>query len=181
MVTSADERTFSAWSLLSLTATAHGAPAYPDEPEVCYVWDTTVPNGRYISPGDLAVIRDNRIVFGAGWIDSIESAPGRKVRYRCPNCTSTDFKYRTRQQFTYRCANCTTEFDVPAEEELSVQVVTANYSRTWRPADRLFPASALDTAYINKAQQNAIRRLDVAQLQPILDSHLVTGDPWWGT
>jgi hypothetical protein len=84
-MTSVDVSAFNAWSLLSLTATAHGAPTYPDELGVSYVWDTTVPNGRYISPGDLAVIRDNRIVFGAGWIDSIETAPGRKVRYRCPN------------------------------------------------------------------------------------------------
>ena len=173
--------TFSAWSLLSLTATAHGAPTYPDELEVRYVWDTTVPNGRYISPGDLAVIRDNRIVFGAGWIDSIQTTPGRKIRYRCPSCTSTDFKHRTRRQLSYRCASCTAEFDVPAEEELTVQVFTANYSRTWRPADRPFPESALDTAYISRSQQNAIRRLDVAQLRPVLDAHLVTGDPWWGT
>ena len=123
---------FSAWSLLSLTATAHGAPTYPDELGVRYVWDTTVPNGRYITPGDLAVIRDNRIVFGAGWIDSIQAAPGRKIRYRCPDCTRTDFKHRTRRKPSHRCANCTAEFDIPAEEELTVQVFTANYSRTWR-------------------------------------------------
>jgi hypothetical protein len=30
------------------------------------------------------VVRDNGIVFGAGWIDSIQTAPGRKVRYRVP-------------------------------------------------------------------------------------------------
>ena len=138
-MTLVDVPAFSAWSLLSLTTTAHGAPIYPDELEVRYVYDTTVPNGRYIVPGDLAVVRDNRIVFGAGWIDSIEAAPGRKIRYRCPNCTSTDFKYRSKRQFAYRCAACTAEFDVPAEEELTVQVFTANYSRTWRPADRPFP------------------------------------------
>ena len=68
------------------------------------MWDTTVPNGRYVAVGDLAVIRDNRYVFGAGWIDSIEVAPGRKIRYRCPNCGSTDFKYRSKQEFAYRCA-----------------------------------------------------------------------------
>ena len=45
--------------------------------------------------------------FGAGWIDSIETASDRKIRYRCPNCTSTDFKYRSKKQFAYRCAKCT--------------------------------------------------------------------------
>lgn len=181
MVTSEDEQTFGAWSLLSLTSTARGEPSYPDELGVRYVWDTTVPNGRHISPGDLAVIRDDLIVYGAGWIDSIETAPGQKIRYRCPQCTRTDFKHRKRKQPMYRCASCTTEFDVPAKEELSVQVFTANYSRTWRLADQDFPESALDKAYVNRSQQNAIRRLDAAHLRPILEAHLVTGDPWWRT
>ena len=144
---------------------------------VRYVYDTTVPNGRYVTLGDLAVVRDNRYVFGAGWIDSIETASDRKIRYRCPNCTSTDFKYRSKKQFAYRCAKCTTEFDVPAREELDVQVFTANYSRTFRLADRPFPVRALDSAYIARSQQNAIRRLDAAQLRPALETHLVTGEP----
>ena len=180
-VTSAGQPTFSAWSLLSLTTTAHGAPKYPDELSVSYVWDTTVPNGRYVAPGDLAVIRDNLVVLGAGWIDSVETTPGRKIRYRCPNCTRTAFKYRRRRQPSYRCSSCTAEFEKPAEEELTVQVFTANYSRTWRPADRPFPESALDAAYISRSQQNAIRRLDLTQLRPVLDAYLVTGDPWWDT
>jgi len=180
-VLSADPPAFNAWSLLSLTATAHGVLAYPDELDVRYVYDTTVPNGRYVTLGDPAVVRDNRYVFGAGWIDSIETASDRKIRYRCPNCTSTDFKYRSKKQFAYRCAKCTTEFDVPAREELDVQVFTANYSRTFRLADRPFPVRALDSAYIARSQQNAIRRLDAAQLRPVLETHLVTGEPWWGT
>ena len=165
---------------MSLTATAHGVLAYPDELGVRYVYDTTVPNGRYVAIGDLAVVRDNRYVFGAGWIDSIEVAPGRKIRYRCPNCTSTDFKYRSRKQPAYRCASCTTEFDAPGEEELTVEVFTANYSRTFRLADRPFPVGALNPAYVARSQQNAIRRLEVARLRPVLDGHLVTGEPWWG-
>jgi hypothetical protein len=127
-----------AWSWLSLTATARGTLLYPDELGVRYVWDNTVPNGRYVAVGDLAVIRDNRIVLGAGWIDSIESAPGRKIRYRCPSCASTDFKYRTKQQFAYRCANCTAEFDVAIEEELSLE------GRLSRPVQRTFYIGAED-------------------------------------
>ena len=177
----ADQPTFAAWSLLSLTSTAHGVLAYPDELGVRYVYDTMVPNGRYIAVGDLAVVRDNRVVLGAGWIDSIEVVPGSKVRYRCPNCTSTDFKYRIKKDHAYRCAQCTTEFDVPAEEELTVQVSTANYSRTFRPADRPFPVQALDAVYIAKSQQHAVRRLDVTRLRHVLEAHLVTGEPWWGT
>ena len=93
-VLSADPPAFNAWSLLSLTATAHGVLAYPDELGVRYVYDSTVPNGRYVTLGDplspwYAI---TATFFGAGWIDSIETASDRKIRYRCPNCTSTDFK-----------------------------------------------------------------------------------------
>lgn len=115
-VPTANEHAVSAWSLLSLTSTAHGVLTYPDELEVRYVYDNTVPNGRHVKVGDLAVIRDDQCVLAAGWIDSIEETSGRKIRYRCPNCTSTDFKYRTKKQFAYRCATCTTEFDTPRKK-----------------------------------------------------------------
>lgn len=177
---SADVPTFSAWSFLSLTATAHGVLTYPDELGVRYVYDTTVPSGRHVAPGDLAVVRDARIVFGAGWIDSIEVTPGRKLRRRCPKCASTQFGHRSKKQFAYRCDKCAAEFDIPAQEELTVQVFTANYSRTWRPADRPFSVEAVDSAYIGNARQHAIRRLDVTRLRPVLEQHLVTGEPWWG-
>lgn len=57
---------FSAWSLLSLTSTARGVLTRPDELGVRYVYDTTVPNGRYVAVGDLVVIRDNRYVLAPG-------------------------------------------------------------------------------------------------------------------
>lgn len=175
------ESVFGAWSLLSLTSTAQGFLAYPDELGVRYVYDTTVPNNRHVAVGDLAVVRDNRDVLGAGWIDSIEAVSARKTRYRCPNCKSTDFKFRSRQQYAYRCYHCTTEFDIRDEEELTVEVFTANYSRTYRPIDRPLTGKALDSAYVGRAQQHAIRRLDPAVLRPVLVGHLVTGDPWWET
>lgn len=175
-VMSADMPAFSAWSLLSLDSTAGGELVYPDELSVRYVYDTTVPNGRYVAPGDLAVVRDNRIVFGAGWIDSIVAEPGRKIRYRCPSCGSAKLKRHRAALPLYRCQVCAAGFDVRVEEELEVQVFTANYSRTWRPADIPFSEEALDPAYVARAQQNAIRRLDQARLRPILEAHLVTGD-----
>ena len=80
-VSTVEESAFSAWNLLSLTSTAQGVLAYPDELGVRYVYDTAVPNSRNIAVGDLAVIRDNRDVLGAGWIDSIEATSARKIRY----------------------------------------------------------------------------------------------------
>ena len=127
------------------------------------------------------MVRDKRIVFGAGWIDSIEVCRRRKFRYRCPNRKSTEFGHRSTKRPAFRCDKCTTEFDNDPEEELTVQVFTANYSRTFRPADWPFPVKALDSAYIGNAQQHAIRRLDATALRPVLEKHLVTGEPWWGT
>lgn len=69
---------------------------------------------------------------------------------------------------------------MPDQEELTVRVFTANYSRTFRLADRPFPVKAIDSAYVARSQQNAIRRLDLSRLRPVLDQHLATGEPWWG-
>ena len=41
--------------------------------------------------------RANCSVLGAGWIDNIEATAARKARYRCPQCTSTDFKHRSKK------------------------------------------------------------------------------------
>jgi hypothetical protein len=81
-----ESRAFGAWSFLSLDRTKFGAPSYADELGACYVYDTTVANGKHVQVGDLAVIRDNRIVYSAGWIDDIEVTAGRKIRHRCPSC-----------------------------------------------------------------------------------------------
>lgn len=70
---------FKAWSFLTLSSTAHGASIYPDELGVSYAYDTTVANGRYVTVGDLAIVRDDQIVLGAGWIDSIETMSKPKV------------------------------------------------------------------------------------------------------
>src|SRR5579859_5128635 len=109
--------TFSAWSLLSMTATAQGGLPYPDERGVRYVYDNKVANGRYVAVGDLAVIRDSDYVFGAGWIDSIEESDVTKIRYRCPNpaCWRPGPKYRSTRQLAYRC-KCGAEFNEPEKK-----------------------------------------------------------------
>jgi hypothetical protein len=175
------ELAYKAWSLLSLTETEQGPSAYPNELGVCYIYDTTVPNGRHIAPGDLAIVRDDTLVLGAGWIDSIDTVPGRKIRPRCPTCGRAGRRPRKKLQPKYRCPHCSAEFDDAIEEEVDVKVFNANYSRTWRPADALFPEEVLDPAYATRSKQNAIRRLDVVRLRPILDNYLVTGEPWWGS
>jgi hypothetical protein len=175
-----EEPDFNAWSFLTLNSTAHGASVYPDELGASYAYDRTVANGRYVAVGDLAIIRDNQIILGAGWVDSIETMLEPKIIPRCPHCGSRSFKIRITRHPKYRCQKCQSEFDEPdATEVITVLAFTANYSRTWRPADKSFPAHLLDAAYVAKAKQNAIRRLNTAKVRPLIDSHIETGEPWW--
>ena len=103
------ESAFSAWSFLSLTSTAHGDLAYRTSSASATYGTRTSPMAATWQSAISPSFRDNRYVFGAGWIDSIEVAPGRKIRYRCPSCGGTDFKHRSKQEFAYRCAQCATE------------------------------------------------------------------------
>src|SRR5262249_39497928 len=93
-----------AWSFLSLARTARlatGEVAYPDELGVRYVFDSTVANHGSVSAGDLAVIRDDEVVLGAGWIERIQAVPTQKIRNRCPSCGRTEFKFRSTAALAY--------------------------------------------------------------------------------
>jgi hypothetical protein len=61
-----DQPAFKAWSFKSLTRTANGVLAYPDELDAYYVYDNKVKNSRHVDVGDLAVIQDSDYVLGAG-------------------------------------------------------------------------------------------------------------------
>lgn len=173
---------YKAWSFLSLARTARlasGETAYPDELGVRYVFDSTVANHGSVRAGDLAIIRDDRVVLGAGWIDRIQAVPGQKIRNRCPSCGRTDFKYRSEAELPFRCAACATEFDTPEQEQISVVVYTADYARTWRKANVSMPVGELSAAYHSLAAQHSIRRLDPARLRSVLNVHESFGDFWW--
>ncbi len=102
---------YQAWSFLSLARLASGEAAYPDELVVRYVFDSTVANRGSVRPGDLALIRDDGLVLGAGWIEHVQAVPGQKIRNRCPLCGRTDFKFRSKSAPPFRCAECGTEFE----------------------------------------------------------------------
>jgi transposase-like protein len=173
---------YKAWSFLSLARTARlgsGEAAYPDELGVRYVFDSTVANHGSVRVGDLAVIRDAESVLGAGWIDSIQENQGHKIRNRCPSCRSTDFKFRLRTEPRFRCATCGAGFDAAESEAISVVVYTADYGRTFWKADARIPASELTDAYMSRASQHSIRRLDATLLRSVLDRYEPLGDSWW--
>ena len=173
-----------AWSLLTLERTARlgiGEAAYPDELGVRYVYDNHVAHHADVQVGDLAIIRDDKVVLGAGRIDAIQTGTAYKVRQRCPNCRSTSYKFRTSAHLPFRCSACTAEFAETDKSDIrQVRTYAADYSATWRPADSLFLASSLSAAYMSRAVQHSIRQLDPRALRPILQSHLMP-DVWWSS
>lgn len=171
-----------AWSFLSLERTARlgvTEAAYPDELGVRYVYDTRVAHHADVHVGDLAVIRDDKVVLGAGWIDGIQIATGYKIRQRCPVCHSTNYKFRFKAQPPFRCAACSSEFEQTDKKEVSVRTYTADYSGAWRPADSMFPVTELSSAYVSRAAQHSIRQLNTDRLRSLLNGHLVISDLWW--
>ena len=93
---------------------------------------------------------------------------------------SANFKRRLQAQPPYRCAACSSKFEETEKKEVSVRTYTADYSRTWRPADSMFPARELNSVYVARAAQHSIRQLNTDRLRPLLDGHLVISDLWWG-
>jgi hypothetical protein len=86
---------------------------------VRYVYDTTVPNGRYSMPGDLVVVRDNPHRLRR-WVD--RQQPGRarpQDQVLIPWLHEHGPLAPQQETVAYRCAARAAEFDVPAEEELS--------------------------------------------------------------
>lgn len=165
------ERTaFKAWSFLTRAETESGELYYPDDPEVHYVYDDKVANGGKVAVGDLAVVRDSDHVRGAGWIDSIDVAPGSKIRYRCPHCGNPSLKLRKRKRPTYYCDKCGNAFDDRAEDPpFAVQVSTANYARTFRRAEPPIPVTDIESLYLSRSWMNSIRELDASRVRPLLN------------
>jgi len=171
-----------AWSFLTLNDSARqyvGNEGYADQLETHYTFDSTVPNHRSVSVGDLAVLRDTAVVLGVGWIDVIESAHERKYRLRCPTCSRTGFKHRRGLTPAFRCSSCGGVFDDPDREELDVVQFVARYSRTFAPADAVVPAVELGPAYHSRAAQHAIRELELDRVREILADAIGARPAYW--
>lgn len=152
-----------AWSLLSVEVDElgfRGNAGYDDKLGHWYSYDSTVPNARAVSEGDLVIIRDRLHFLGDGVIERIESWIGRKERFRCPQCRSTGFKKRTTLRPRYRCS-CGYTFEQPTVECLDgLTMYRAHYGNAWRPLTPPVPVSSVPDLYISRATQHAIRGVD---------------------
>jgi hypothetical protein len=178
------DKNFRSWSLLSLERTtrhAQGDTGYADEIGACYAYDDKVANHGYVQIGDLVVVRERTMVIGAGWVDAIDIAPGKKIEPRCPRpaCGSTNIKARRTLQPEFLCNKCGIPCAEPNYKIASVKVYTLQYGSRWRRADGYFPASQIDPFYVSRAVQNSIRELKADMIGSVIDAHLVTGASWW--
>ena len=173
-----------AWSLLTLEDSDRqfvGNEGYADQLGSRYVFDTTVPNHGLVTRGDLAVLRDRRVVLGLGWIDAVEDLVTDKNRRRCPHCRSTSIKQRKLMEPRFKCANstCLETFEKPDEELIRVRQFAADYSRTFAPVDGIVTVTDLAPAYLKRANQHAIRELDLTDVRKMLGGSTMRGDAYW--
>lgn len=171
-----------AWSLLTLDSDElqyAGNEGYPDVLTSHYAFDSTVPNHKAVSRGDLAVMRGSRMVLGVGWIESVSVRSGEKIRRRCPRCSKTGFKRRKTVSPEFRCGDCGLAFAKPVDETIDVDFFEAHYRGTFLSMEDEVPVSVLESAYINKATQHAIRELDLPKVRGLLTTILKPGQDFW--
>jgi hypothetical protein len=170
-----------AWSLLALGDSRQfaGNDGYDDLLGRHYGYDSTVPNCRSVTRGDLAVLRDSDRLIGVGWIEQIDERPGKKLRRRCPVCRTTALKQRVEKRPRYRCDHGH-EFAESAQEMLAVVRYRAHYAGTWVPFAGLLSADELAPLCRSGAQQHAIRELDFSSFRDAVEAKgKLERQGWW--
>lgn len=161
-----------AWTFLTLTEAERqhgGNVGYDDAPDRYYSWDSTVANHSRPGANDVCALRDSIGVLGVSRIQHVQATPDvEKIRRRCPVCRSTAFKPRASRTPRFRCSACGAEFEAPNEETIVVTAYRAEYGDGWTAVDGAVTARELDSAYLARAQQHAIREIDLAKLDALL-------------
>ncbi|KQY30513.1 hypothetical protein ASD42_24915 [Nocardia sp. Root136] len=160
------------WALLSKLEgrSWESNDGYPDELGSTYVYDSGVANHLQVRVGDMVILRDSTSVHGVSRIDRIDSEPGIKVRYVCPECKRTGQVPRTTKSPKYLCRHkdCRNKFPEPLRLEVPVTHYVASYGAQWQALDGALPFRAIE-ALLDGAQQNAVRRCDPQGLRTLLD------------
>jgi hypothetical protein len=172
-----------AWSFSSKppgAASWAGNMGYEDELGSHYIWDSGVANHRQVAPGHVVILRNAGSVLGYGWIEEITQEAGVKMRRRCPVCTRTRVEPREALLPRYRCYNqaCKAEFDEPVEFEEPVTRYAGFYGSSWTPLIGKESSALLEGAYLDKARQNAIRRLSPESVQSLIEKHGLEAHGW---
>lgn len=160
-----------AWVLTSIDDGLHygGNTGYSDDPATTYRYDSTVPNHKQLSPGDLVFIRNRRVLTGVAVVENVTSAPSTKVRQRCPSCGVVNIKERATRKPIWRCRNGH-EFADPVTDLIPVIAYAAEYGGTFVKGPPGIVASALKAAALRPNDQLAIEEVDPNQLASLISS-----------
>ena len=158
-----------AWLLIAIPDRLQygGNLGYDDDPASVYRYDSTVPNSRQVSRGDLVLLRDREMLLGAGLVERIVSRSGTKKRFRCPICNITGIKKRDGLSPRLRCNNGHT-FAEALEEEVNVTLYEAHYESTFIPTGGRISASEIRATTMRPSGQLSIQELDPGKLEKLL-------------
>jgi hypothetical protein len=147
-----------------------GNSGYDDDPQNVYHYDSTVPNHKRISEGDIAVIRGIDKLLGVAKIERISSYAGQKTRLRCPICNSAHLKKRKRIQPPFRCEEKHV-FETPSEEVIECTNFKAFFGSSFVPTPGIVAVANLRKACPHYSDQFAMQ---VINIQTIADALLAS-------
>ncbi|MFD4642823.1 HNH endonuclease [Lentzea sp. NPDC058436] len=171
-----------AWSFLVAhdKRSFQGNDGYADVVEEYYLYDSGVPNHRHVREGDLVVLRTGKGALGVAVVEEVERTENvLKTRRRCPHCKKTRFNYRQNDVPHYMCGRdeCGKGFDEPLVVQEPVTGFKAIYKGTWRAIGDVISVAEMERVTNNSARQNAIRPLDLAAVQELLNAAEVPDPP----
>lgn len=147
-----------------------GNDGYHDEVSRFYSWNSRVPNAQNISEGDRVVLWDKRGVLGYSTINRITTCNGTIDRRMCPDCGTSNIKYRKTKAPDWRCFVCHGEFDIAKFETVDVVTFRANYGPDWVDTPGALSAAVVRRLALSPKSQHAMRELDWEAFERALES-----------
>ncbi|MGW5305311.1 HNH endonuclease [Streptomyces griseoluteus] len=121
-----------AWLLLATGEDrSRGGDGYDDVPSRHYSWDDTVPNHAALQAGDVIALWDTDALLGVSVIERIDTEPGEKFRYSCPECGKASLGLRKSTRPRYLCWKCQAQFDEPHKVLTPVIKYRTSHAAGW--------------------------------------------------
>ena len=139
-----------------------GNSGYDDQADVYYSWDSTVSNSTNIRPGDVVALWDKRRLLGVSVVEEIETEPGVKTLFRCPNpeCGKAGIKPRKTKSPRYLCEKCHATFDEPKTEVAEVTEFRSRHDAAWTAMESVLSGEELRALAKAPKSQLSMRELD---------------------